>query len=439
MSKSSKGKFTADEWKTIRAQLKAKPQRYGLPQRVYGSVVLGSFNIRKLGGMSGGGTHRRDAAHWEFLADVCKHFDLLGVQEVMPDTEGILHLRKLMGEDDYGLIYSDSTGAFPGKAGLAERMAFLYNRNVVRREELVTDLTYDRTEVIKRIADSNDEIHDKLKDFAAKRKAYREKLDQFLAGKGGSKPPKEPPMGGVKMPAFVAFARTPFAVDFQVRGYPGTDSYRFLGVNAHLLFGDSTKDRQREGEALIRWIMSKIVENAGEKLSVVLFGDLNLDFDKPDKDFQRIHKAVSDINKELGSKEVVMSFPFMFPHPNLPQGSVEKSGQVIRTNVLLNQTYDQIGVVSTDDRLKKRLETTATAGTKKTVWGLAPEGPDYGVFNFSQLFSEALNGKKIEQLDRKKGGERAQFVNRYEFRVSDHMPIWMRVPLPRLESGVDIP
>ena len=41
--------FTSKEWDLINARLEADPERYGLPQREYGSVLLGFFNIRKLG------------------------------------------------------------------------------------------------------------------------------------------------------------------------------------------------------------------------------------------------------------------------------------------------------------------------------------------------------------------------------------------------------
>jgi len=40
--------FTRKEWKQIRATLEADPDRFGLAARVYGSALLGSFNIRKL-------------------------------------------------------------------------------------------------------------------------------------------------------------------------------------------------------------------------------------------------------------------------------------------------------------------------------------------------------------------------------------------------------
>ena len=45
--------FTKAEWAKIRRQLNKDPVHYGLPQRQYGSVVIGSFNIRKLGKLKG--------------------------------------------------------------------------------------------------------------------------------------------------------------------------------------------------------------------------------------------------------------------------------------------------------------------------------------------------------------------------------------------------
>ena len=66
--------FTPAEWDRIRETLGADPKRYGLPQREYGSVLSGSFNIRKLGS-----SRSRSNATWEFLADVCGSFDLLVV------------------------------------------------------------------------------------------------------------------------------------------------------------------------------------------------------------------------------------------------------------------------------------------------------------------------------------------------------------------------
>ena len=76
-------RFTAAEWGRIRDTLNAGPQRCGLPQRVYGSAVLATFNIRRLGAKS-----KRDARTWRLLADILGFFDLVALQEVLEDRQG---------------------------------------------------------------------------------------------------------------------------------------------------------------------------------------------------------------------------------------------------------------------------------------------------------------------------------------------------------------
>lgn len=68
--------FTSAEWDLINGRLQADPERYGLPQRKYGSVLLGSSRSRS-----------PDA--WEFLANVCRSFGLLAIQEIMDDLSGL--------------------------------------------------------------------------------------------------------------------------------------------------------------------------------------------------------------------------------------------------------------------------------------------------------------------------------------------------------------
>ena len=135
--------FTSAEWKTIRETLVADPGKYGLPKREYGSALLGSFNIRKLGS-----SQSRNANTWEFLAEVCRSFDLLAVQEVMDDLSGLRRLMSFLGPD-FDLIVSDVTGKFPGESGLGERLGFIYRWSAVKRTEIATDITYDRTKVLK--------------------------------------------------------------------------------------------------------------------------------------------------------------------------------------------------------------------------------------------------------------------------------------------------
>ena len=418
-------RFSAKEWAAIRQTLKADPAAFGLPVRQYGSVVFASFNIRKLGKVKTGSTGERDEETFRFLADVCRHFDLLAIQEVMSDTESLLKLEQLMGPD-YGIVHSDTTGAFPGRPGNAERLAYLYNRNLVRRSPLVTDVTYDRTEVVKRIADHNDAIHAELgKRLAPERAAYKLALDAYL--EQGGRRPREPRMSGLEIPGFLTFVRTPFAAGFQVHGHPGSTPYEFLAVNAHLHYGDSDNDRIFEAQALLEWILAKVKAGADQNLNVVLFGDLNLVFKNPERDRRRVAENVKAAARRVGLKKLKLVLPFMFPHP-APRQLVEP-GTVFRTNVKLNQTFDQLGAFYNDDRLAP-VATKEAGHVHPEVWG-SPGGPDYGVFNFTELFSQALKKKRYHELAK---ADARTLVRRYDFRVSDHMPIWIRLPLPEASS-----
>jgi len=414
-------KFTAAEWKKIRAKLNADPQRYGLPTRVYGSVVLASANVRKLGAVA-----KRDADTWHFFADVFRHFDLLAVQEVLDEMEGLRHLKRLMGED-FGMIVSDTTGAFPNEDGLDERLAFIFNWTVVNRKELVTDVTYDRSKVVEIIAKHSEAMNAAVaeakmkKDYLKKKRAYDEKLRIFEA-EGGRKPKEPSPL--IKMPVFVSFIRTPFGVMFESHGHPGSERYTFMAINAHLYFGNYLADRHLEVDALLDWIMGRVLEgDDNDSLNIVLLGDLNLDFNDPDKDRKRIEAKIRRQDKD-GGKDVKVYFPFLHPHPKRPgQQLMGRDGEVLQTNARISETYDQIGIFSRDERLKKLRNADA---------GLVPRGLDFGVFDFVNLFSEALHGKAYKKL---KKTEQAAFVKRFEFSVSDHMPLWLRLPLPDVEEG----
>lgn len=413
-------RFTAEEWQKIRNTLNADPQRYGLPRRIYGSVVLASANIRKLGAKN-----KRDQLTWRFLADVLSHFDLLAVQEVMEDMEGLRYLEELMG-DDFGMVVSDTTGSFPNEGGLKERLAFIFNWTIVNRKEMVTDVTYDRTKVLQIIVEEGDAIQQAVEDA---KKSYFEKMAEYeikldiVEAEGGETPDK--PRLTVKMPAFLTFIRTPFAVMFDILGHPGADHYTFMAINAHLFYGNFIDDRRQEFNALMRWIMGRVQEGGDDtSLNILLLGDLNLDFDNPENDHQRIRKLIDDLNSE-GGRQVNVYFPFLSPHP--PRDGQQLMGRdkrPLQTNARLTETFDQIGFFSRDVRLKSLNNEDA---------GVNARGADFGVFDFVNLFSEALHGKPFEEL-----GEnvRKTLLKRFEHNVSDHMPLWFRLPLPDVEDGI---
>lgn len=381
--------FSDAQWTRMRELTRTHPGRYGLPERVYGSALIGSFNIRKLGARES-----RDENTWKWLARVCRRFDLIAIQEVQDELSGLRHLHKLIGED-FGLLVSDKTGAFPGEPGLGERLAFIYNRRVVRRTEIATDISIDRSKVLKTLQGHNDEIHAAIALY----------LEELAAASGGGSKPR------LKLPTFLSFIRAPFCASFEITGFPGTEPYQIMVINAHLYFGDFMADRRQEFEALTGWIKARVNEDDKAYYpNFILAGDLNLDFDNPESDRGRIERAIKDFNGETPG-DVNVNFPFLDPHPGL--------GEPFHTNARLNQTFDQIGLFARDRRLPDH------AGHARM--GNDPRGPDYGVFNFVELFREALDAPPVESMS---SDERRRFFSRFEHKVSDHMPLWLRLPLP---------
>lgn len=377
--------FTSAEWAKIRATLDKDPGKYGLPERIYGSAVIGSFNIRKLGN-----ARRRSPETWDFLVHICKHFDLLAVQEVMDDLTGLHRIMEKLGPE-FGMIVSDRTGAFPGDAGLAERLGFIFRWSVVKRGEVVSDITYDRSKVLEILAENIDDIDKVMQPYAKAMARYRD---------GKRRKPKSP-----KMPVFLSFIRQPFCVSFKIVGHPGTKPYSFMAVNAHLMYG-TMQDRRKEFDALMAWIIERVKQDDKAYYpNFVLLGDLNLDFDNPKRDRKRIEKHLKDFNNDSG-EEVNVNFPFLDPHP---------IKGMFRTNARLNQTFDQVGLFFRETGLPTHLD--------NEKMGENATGPDYGVFNFVKLFNDALS---INNAAAKK-----KLFPRFEHKVSDHMPIWLRLPLPK--------
>ena len=384
--------FTSAEWQAIRNTLNSDRAKYGLPEREYGPVLLASFNIRKLGS-----SLSRNANTWEFLADVCRSFDLLAVQEIMDNLSGLRRLMSLLGPE-FSLIVSDQTGVFPGESGVGERLGFIYRTSVVHRGEVATDITYDRTKVLDTIAENYDVFSAIMGPYAGRLKAYEE-------GTRSTKP-------RLRMPVFLTFIRQPFSVSFRISGHPGTQPYEFMAVNAHLYFGRYISDRRQEFNALMEWITGRVTaDHRAYYPNFILLGDLNLDFDNPNTDRARIEEHLKTFNNASG-EEVNVYFPFLDPHPTRQEP--------FRTNARLTQTFDQIGVFSRDNRLPTFVD--------NAIMGQDPRGPDYGVFEFVNLFSEALLQRPYRDLA--DGDEKNDFLARFEHKVSDHMPLWVRLPLP---------
>lgn len=385
-------RFTPEDWNRIKAHLAAHPGAYGLPERRAGSVILMSWNIRKFGALSDDDGPRKTRGAFDMIEMVAARADLLAIQEVQTETESLYVLRDRLraGGAPWEILYSDVTGRAPGHAGMAERMAFLYRADRVRRGTLASDLSFDRTAVtdnmnaaLKRVVEA--EI------AAVGAAGLMDRIGTWLAG--------QTKFAAARFQRFVQFIRSPHIAEFVIEGPGG--AYAFYCVNAHLVSGESKREREQEFFALLEWLLidsKTTVAEAGK--TYLILADLNLDFEATvDRRRAAFAEYVTSINAEKGLTAKV-NFPFL--------------DRDIRTNARRSETFDHIAWITTDPRLPRGRH-NGLAGT------LGPDGFDFGMFDFVQAFADAGPGRRADGTPD---------YARYEHDLSDHMPIWVRLPIP---------
>lgn len=397
--------FSDREWDRIEKRLDADPRRYGMPEGGREkSLVLGSFNIRKLGKVA---DRKREL---DFMARFCASCDLVAIQEVQDDLSGLRHLRRrteaqvagLPGE--YGLAVSDITGTVPGRKGMAERLAFLYRNRRIRRLELASDLTFDRTAILSELLEHHH-------DWTTHLEEHRRKLADHARGLRKTKPRFVPSR-------FLTFVRSPHVVAFEALAANDQPSLTFTAVNVHLVYG-KMKEREQEFEALLDWLIGRL-KSGGRKMvtpNFVLLGDLNLDFDRPRVDRKRIDDQIRGLNTrhfgDTGERRVY--FPFLDRHP--------KHRRFLRTNARASQTYDHIGFFRGAGEQRLPNDEWLDGWTPRRN----PDAFEFGVFDFADLFSQTLRDKSYRGLS---ADEKKSLGASFEHTVSDHLPIWVRVPRP---------
>jgi len=396
------GRFTSAQWDQIEAELAANRARYGMPDGPREeSMLFASFNIRKLGSIR---SRQRELA---FMARFCARCDLVAIQEIQDSLEGLTRLKELVDErvssaGEFELLVSDITGEVPGESGMAERLAFLYRKSRVRRMDVTSDLAIDRTGVIENFSRHESEIIEAWE-------AYQTKVQDFQGGRRRTKPT-------FSLPAFLTFTRTPYVAAFEVPAARNAKPLQFIAVNAHLLFG-APKERKEEFKALLRWMTMRL---KSEKRMIapnfILLGDLNLDFNKPVRDRKEIEAYIRGLNKEVFKNADArrIYFPFIDKHP--------LTGKEIRTNARQNQTFDQIAFFrgATEQRLP-------TDRWRDSIDRSHPDGFNFGVFNFADLFARVVKGGAYHALSKT---DREELGKHFEHSVSDHLPIWIRLPRP---------
>jgi hypothetical protein len=402
--------FTDVEWTAIHDQLEAHGADFGLPKQREGSVLFCSFNIRKLGKVES-----KSAGAWRMLAALCAPFDLIAVQEVQDDLSGLRHLKALLGDADWGVVSSDITGGTPGSASPTERLAFLFRWARVERTEVASDISFDRSDVLGTLYDGRLDFWAAFDEFTNNQGVW---TTETAERKAQGKRPKQKPV--LRTPDFVTFIRQPLCVSFRVPGVADAEPYEFLAVNAHLLYGRYKSERWFEFRALIEWLVERAKK--AERMyhpNIILLGDCNFDLENVERRRKDVEDLIKSINGfQLNAHNAAeVYFPFLDAHPG------SQTGDVFRTNARETQTYDQIGLVVHDGRLPTH-KANATAGE-------TADGFDYGVVNFVDLFAQALHQRNHEDLTKR---ERNALYKKFEHDVTDHMPIWIRLPVPQAPS-----
>lgn len=389
-------KFSETEWATINSHIDADPARYGIPEKRDNSVVLMSWNIRKFGRLAKKGELKKTPGAFDMIERVCANADLIAIQEVQRDIESLITLRDRLRAhgEPWEVLYSDVTGLAPGYTGMAERHAVLYRSDRVKRGDLASDLSFDRSAVVDNSNDALRLLVNKEIEIAGKEGMWA-KLMGWLSG--------QQKIMGAKLKGFVQFIRTPHITEFIIDGPNG--AYEFYVVNAHLVSGKSKNERELEFFALLEWLLGDSENTVvKDKKTFLLMADLNLDFkSNVDKRKAAFEEYMTSINTEK-KLEAKVNFPFL-------DGG-------FKTNARRNQTFDHIAWVTTDTRLPR--------GRHNKLKGtLGKDEYDYGMFDFVQAFLDAGPGATSDLKPD---------YDRYTHDFTDHMPIWVRLPLPHADQ-----
>ena len=174
------------------------------------TLLLATWNIREFG-------DNRNTESVHYIAEIISRFDLVAVQEIARQLDGLTKLMTYLGPNwDY--IVTDST---EGTAGGGERMAFLYDKNKVSFKNMASEIVLTKENQV-------------FKDLQ--------------------------------------FARTPFCVAFQA-GW-----FKFNIATVHIYYGKATDKQieERRLEEIKKAVDFLAKRSKDEDLSYILLGDFNI-------------------------------------------------------------------------------------------------------------------------------------------------------------------
>ena len=396
--------FTRDEWTRINRHLEqVGDAEFGLPAKDSQTILFGSWNLIHFGKlMKSRDEPVRSGQALELITNFCARCDLLAVQEVMDNMTAIRHLldkmRSARPDADYKLICSDVTGRAPDGSGHGERHAFIYAASFIEVGQIASDLSFDLKKIL-------DNVNGALNQY--KLQLLEQSTDQGITAQAFNMIKKFTGLYRENLSDTIQFIRAPHFVTFKVRGE--ADQFYDLGcVNTHLVSGTKS-EREKEFFTLLEFLLRRSGINGELDAPItLLLGDLNLDFksdefgDSNDARQTVIAEYVVDLNTQQSKSAARVNFPFLDPHP--------VHGE-FQTNSRKNKTFDHIAWFTNDDRLP-RARFNGQAGTN---------GFDYGMFDFQSLFEKAGPGSNEHGVPR---------FGTYKREISDHMPIWLRLPIP---------
>jgi endonuclease/exonuclease/phosphatase family metal-dependent hydrolase len=220
-----------------RKALRAHAELRGVQKRATSNLLLATWNIANLG------VQERRTPDYRLLAEICGWFDLVAIQEVNDNLDGLRDLHQEL-PNRYRLLFSDASGN-------QERQAFLYDSTKVRPLEKVGRLSIPPSQL------------------------------QHIKLPGGNKP-------------FRGFDRGPYLAAFEA------GKFRFLLLNVHLFYGSEApadiERRSLETFAVAWWADRRRRSKHAYVRDIIPLGDFNLPVLAED---DPIYKALTSRGLEL--------------------------------------------------------------------------------------------------------------------------------------------
>lgn len=384
------------------------------------NLLILTWNIRKF---SGGKSEKAV----KYIAEIIKRFDVIAIQEVMNNLEGIEKLQKALG-NSFRFIFSDASGN-------NERLAFCYYKNNVKFTGLAAEIVNNPGHGREKNRNSNLEVFDEIRSSGKftvkvsnlrKKNRFRKIFEIFTKNKRigkiyvkstGKEPLKkgeilsdrknnvklkitkiekkrfgknnakngyyvtfkllyEDPVKIISKDFVLEFDRTPYLASFQ------KNNCHFVVTNVHIFYGQSNQIEYRkdEIELLAKYMDAKT--NSADVLDpdYIACGDFNIEAAVKYELKKDGKKTDSAIRKSL--------FDALTKNNLIIPEDIRKSP----TNLTKDKHYDQIGYQHYEENKKKNI----TASTIEFKKGGAID------------FVDALN-PQFEKLS-------------HDF--TDHLPLW---------------